>query len=101
RATAEDLRGAEAVILATGIVPRQPSVEGLGHPSVASYVEIIEGRRVAGRNVAIIGAGGIGFDVAEFLTHAAHDDGHGSAGQLHDPAIEAFRDEWGIDADYK
>ncbi len=101
RATAEDLRDAEAVILATGIVPRQPVVEGLAHPSVASYVDIIEGRRSAGRNVAIIGAGGIGFDVAEFLTHAGHDDGHASAGQLHDPAIEAFRDEWGIDADYE
>ena len=67
---------------------------------MASYVDVIEGRRDAGRNVAIIGAGGIGFDVAEFLTHAGADDGHASDGALHDPAIAAFRDEWGIDAAY-
>jgi 2,4-dienoyl-CoA reductase (NADPH2) len=67
---------------------------------VASYIEIIEGRRAAGRSVAIIGAGGIGFDVAEFLTHAGNGDGHASVGELHDGAIEQFRDEWGIDAAY-
>ena len=100
RAGLADVRDADAVILATGIVPRQPAIEGLAHPSVASYVDIIEGRRTAGRNVAIIGAGGIGFDVAEFLTHAGAEDGHASAGALHDGAIEAFRDEWGIDAAY-
>ena len=100
RARLADVRDADAVILATGIVPRQPAIEGLAHPRVASYVDIIEGRRTAGRNVAIIGAGGIGFDVAEFLTHAGAEDGHASAGALHDGAIEAFRDEWGIDAAY-
>jgi 2,4-dienoyl-CoA reductase (NADPH2) len=99
-ASVADLRDTDAVILATGIVPRQPSIDGLQHPSVASYAEIVQGRRTAGRNVAIIGAGGIGFDVAELLTHAGDDDGHASAGTLHDPAIEAFRDEWGIDAQY-
>ncbi|MFI4887289.1 MAG: FAD-dependent oxidoreductase [Burkholderiales bacterium] len=99
-ATPADLHRYDAVILATGIVPRQPAIEGLAHPSVASYVDIVEGRRAAGKSVAIIGAGGIGFDVAEFLTHAGNDDGHASAGSLHDPAIEAFRDEWGIDARY-
>src|SRR6476661_10084966 len=70
RAGVADLRDADAVILATGIVPRQPVVEGLAHASVAGYTDIIEGRRTPGRNVAIIGAGGIGFDVAEFLTHS-------------------------------
>ena len=100
RARLADVRDADAVILATGIVPRQPAIEGLAHPRVASYVDIIEGRRTAGRNVAIIGAGGIGFDVAEFLTHAGAEDGHASAGALHDGAIEAFRNEWGIDAAY-
>ncbi|MEO9135045.1 MAG: NADPH-dependent 2,4-dienoyl-CoA reductase [Casimicrobiaceae bacterium] len=99
-ATPDDLRRHDTVILATGIVPRQPAIEGLAHSSVASYADIVEGRRTAGQNVAIIGAGGIGFDVAEFLTHAGDDDGHASAGSLHDPAIEAFRDEWGIDAAY-
>ena len=53
------------------------------HERVASYVEIIEGRRVAGPRVAIIGAGGIGFDVAEFLTHTGNVDGHAS-----DPEVE-------------
>jgi len=99
-ATPDDLHGYDAVILATGIVARRPAIEGISHPSVASYREIIEGRRIAGRSVAIVGAGGIGFDVAEFLTHAGHADGHASAGDLHDPAIEAFRDEWGIDRAY-
>jgi 2,4-dienoyl-CoA reductase (NADPH2) len=100
RVSPDDLRGADAVIVATGIVPRQPAIDGLAHPSVASYTDIIEGRRAAGRNVAIIGAGGIGFDVAEFLTHTGNGDGHASGGALHDPAIEAFRDEWGIDSSY-
>ncbi|MBU6484638.1 MAG: NADPH-dependent 2,4-dienoyl-CoA reductase [Betaproteobacteria bacterium] len=99
-ATVDDLRGFDAVILATGIVPRQPAIEGLGHSRVAGYVEIVDGRRSAGRSVAIIGAGGIGFDVAEFLTHAADGDGHLSTGMRDDPAIEAYRAEWGIDLEY-
>ena len=99
-ATPDDLADFDEVILATGVVARQPAIDGLSHPSVASYVDIIEGRRDAGRDVAIIGAGGIGFDVAEFLTHAGADDGHASTGARSDPAIAAFRDEWGIDAAY-
>lgn len=99
-ATPDDLADFDEVILATGVVPRRPAIDGLSHPSVASYVDIIEGRRDAGRDVAIIGAGGIGFDVAEFLTHAGADDGQASTGARSDPAIAAFRDEWGIDAAY-
>ena len=99
-ATSEDLRGFDAVVLATGIVPRRPAIEGLAHPRVASYADVIEGRRVAGHEVAIIGAGGIGFDVAELLTHAGDDDAHAATGALHDRAIAAFRDEWGIDEAY-
>jgi 2,4-dienoyl-CoA reductase (NADPH2) len=86
RVQAGDLPGFDAVILATGIVPRAPSIPGIEHPKAASYVEIVEGRKTAGRRVAIVGAGGIGFDVAELLTHAGVD------------SIDAFRDEWGIDA---
>jgi 2,4-dienoyl-CoA reductase (NADPH2) len=100
RATPDDLRDADAIVVATGIVPRQPAIDGITHPCVASYADIIEGRRDAGRRVAIIGAGGIGFDVAEFLTHSGHADGHASDGAPDDPAITAFRDEWGIDATY-
>ena len=100
RVRAEDLAGFDDVILATGIVPRRPAIPGLDHPKVASYVEIIEGHRVAGSRVALIGAGGIGFDVAEFLTAGESADGHASDGRAEDSAIVAFRDEWGIDVAY-
>ena len=96
--SADNLRGFDRVILATGIVARVPDIPGIDHPKVASYVEIVEGRKHAGRRVAIIGAGGIGFDVGELLTAgAAPPDGHASDGREDDPAIAAFRDEWGID----
>jgi len=97
---AEDLRGFHDVILSTGIVPRRPPIPGLDHPKVASYVEIVEGRKIAGKRVALVGAGGIGFDVAELLTAGEPADGHLSDGHGDDPAITAFRDEWGIDSAY-
>jgi 2,4-dienoyl-CoA reductase (NADPH2) len=61
---------------------------------------VVEGRHKAGRRVAIIGAGGIGFDIAELLTAGEPADGHLSDGRDNDPAIAAFRDEWGIDPGY-
>jgi 2,4-dienoyl-CoA reductase (NADPH2) len=79
--------GFEHVVVATGVVPRQPAIPGLDHPMVASYIDVLLGRREVGRRVAIIGAGGIGFDVATFLAH-----GHGAA----DPVLE-YNTEWGID----
>jgi 2,4-dienoyl-CoA reductase (NADPH2) len=88
RVTATDLAGFDHVVLATGIVPRTPAIPGIDHPKVAGYVDIVMGRREAGRRVAIIGAGGIGFDVGEFLTHGGGDD------------AEGFPREWGIDQDY-
>ncbi|MEO8675708.1 MAG: NADPH-dependent 2,4-dienoyl-CoA reductase [Casimicrobiaceae bacterium] len=88
RVAATDLAEFDHVVLATGIVPRTPSIPGIDHPKVASYVDIVMGRREAGRRVAIIGAGGIGFDVGEFLTHGGGND------------AEAFPREWGIDRDY-
>jgi 2,4-dienoyl-CoA reductase (NADPH2) len=100
RVVADDLAGFDEAIVATGIVPRRPAIPGLEHPKVASYVEIVDGRREAGRRVAIVGAGGIGFDVAEFLSAGTPVDGHLGTGAVADPAIAAFRDEWGIDADY-
>ena len=81
-------------------MPRRPPIPGLDHPKVASYVEIVEGRKVAGKRVALVGAGGIGFDVAELLTADGAADGHLSDGHADDPAIAAFRDEWGIDSAY-
>ena len=101
KVSADNLHGYDHVVLATGIVPRMPPIPGIDHPKVASYVEIVDGRRRAGRRVAIVGAGGIGFDVGEFLTAGdAPPDGHASVGQGDDPAIVAFRDEWGIDVDF-
>ncbi|WP_116040633.1 NADPH-dependent 2,4-dienoyl-CoA reductase [Amycolatopsis palatopharyngis] len=59
--------GFDEVLLATGVVPRTPAIPGVDHPTVLSYVDVLRGARV-GRRVAVIGAGGIGFDVCEFLT---------------------------------
>ena len=89
RADGAVLGGHDHVVLATGIVPRRPDIPGIGHAKVASYVDVISGRVPVGRNVAVIGAGGIGFDVAELLTHA----GTGT--------IADYQAEWGIDADYR
>jgi 2,4-dienoyl-CoA reductase (NADPH2) len=82
--------GFEHVVLATGIVPRRPELPGIEHEKVISYADLIEGYRTAGERVAIIGAGGIGFDVAEFLTHS--DD--------HQDELERFQGEWGIDPEF-
>ncbi|GGM07678.1 2,4-dienoyl-CoA reductase [Pseudomonas asuensis] len=78
----------DEIILATGIVPRTPSIPGIEHPSVISYLDAIYGHREVGRRVAVIGAGGIGFDVAEFVTHQAPMD---------TLSLVAFWREWGID----
>ena len=67
RATAADLVGYDDVVLATGVTPRVPAIAGINHPMVVSYAEALTGAPV-GRTVAVIGAGGIGFDVSEFLT---------------------------------
>jgi len=80
----------DAVVLATGVLPRRPAIEGLDHPKVLSYIDVLLHRRPVGRRVAIVGAGGIGFDVAEFLSH---DGTHASASL----DIPAFMAEWGID----
>ncbi|HRD74324.1 MAG TPA: NADPH-dependent 2,4-dienoyl-CoA reductase [Hyphomicrobiaceae bacterium] len=78
----------DEVVVATGVTPRRLDIPGADHPSVASYANILSGKRVAGRRVAIIGAGGIGFDVAELLS-SPHASGALSA--------ESFATEWGID----
>ncbi|MBK7675255.1 MAG: NADPH-dependent 2,4-dienoyl-CoA reductase [Candidatus Accumulibacter sp.] len=90
--TASELAAAgfEHVVLATGIVPRQPELAGIEHEKVISYADLIEGYRIAGERVAIIGAGGIGFDVAEFLTHTDDDQDE----------LERFQGEWGIDPEF-
>jgi 2,4-dienoyl-CoA reductase (NADPH2) len=80
--------GFDEVIVATGIEPRRPAVEGIDHPKAISYIDAILGRRPIGRKVAIMGAGGIGFDVAELITHA------GPSAALD---VATFAKEWGID----
>ncbi len=74
-------------IVATGVVPRDPGIEGQDHPMVLSYVDVLHKRAPVGKRVAIIGAGGIGFDVAEFLLH----DGHSPTMNL-----EEWLAEWGV-----
>ncbi|MGZ5399706.1 MAG: FAD-dependent oxidoreductase, partial [Nocardioides sp.] len=69
RATATDLASYDEVVVATGVEPRMPALDGIDHPSVVSYADVLAGRVVPGRTVAVIGAGGIGVDVAHWLTH--------------------------------
>jgi 2,4-dienoyl-CoA reductase (NADPH2) len=66
---AEDLDGFDEVVIATGVIPRDPGIPGQDAPHVVSYVDVLRDRVAVGPRVAIIGAGGIGFDVAEFLVH--------------------------------
>ncbi|MER6102655.1 NADPH-dependent 2,4-dienoyl-CoA reductase [Streptomyces sp. NPDC001832] len=91
-ATADVLEGFDEVVLATGVTPRSPAIPGLDHPSVVSYLDVLRDGAQVGDRVAIIGAGGIGFDVAEFLTDS------GDAASL-DP--EVFFRQWGVDTDYR
>ncbi|MDF1872040.1 NADPH-dependent 2,4-dienoyl-CoA reductase [Vannielia sp.] len=70
RATPEALAGFDEVIIATGVTPRDPGIPGEDAPNVVSYVDVLAGGAKVGRRVAIVGAGGIGFDVAEYLAHS-------------------------------
>ncbi|MDR1077040.1 MAG: NADPH-dependent 2,4-dienoyl-CoA reductase [Xanthomonadaceae bacterium] len=91
-AGAETLRGFDEVVLATGITPRHPSIPGIDHPKVVGYLDVLSGRVEIGKHVAIIGAGGIGFDVAEYLVH------EGLSPSL-DPA--RWMAEWGVDPNFE
>lgn len=92
RVKAAELAGQfDEVVLATGIVPRVPEIEGVDHPKVLGYLDVLRDRKPVGRRVAILGAGGIGFDVAEYLSH------EGVSPSL---APAKFYAEWGIDANY-
>jgi 2,4-dienoyl-CoA reductase (NADPH2) len=82
-------QGFDDVIVATGIVPRTPKIDGIDHPKVLSYLDVLQRNAPVGRRVAIIGAGGIGFDIGEFI--------------LHDPQVplpeplDHWLGEWGVD----
>ena len=84
------LKAFDEVVIATGIEPRSPAIPGIGHRKVASYVEVLSGRIEVGRDVAIIGMGGIGFDVALYLLE------RGSRAPLD---ARAFEEHWGISPD--
>ncbi len=94
KATYEELSQAnfDEIVVATGVTPRQLQFEGIEHPKVLSYLQVLKERVPVGQRVAIIGAGGIGFDTAEYLTH------EGESGSLNP---EKFYEEWGIDTQYE
>ncbi|MFD7732328.1 FAD-dependent oxidoreductase [Kitasatospora phosalacinea] len=82
---ADELTGWDEVVLATGVTPRTPAIDGVDHPSVLGYLDVLQGGAKVGGKVAVIGAGGIGFDVAEYLT---------------DPGSGDFLAQWGVDRSY-
>ena len=90
RADVDDLAAFDDVVVATGVVPRIPDIPGIDHPSVVTYQELVAGEVEAGERVIVVGAGGIGFDVAELLLH--------DRGSLHESAheLEAWRRRWGV-----
>ena len=89
----EDLSGQyDEVVLASGVVPRTPAIPGIEHPKVMNYIDVLWHKKPVGQKVAVIGAGGIGFDVSEFLVH------EGESPTLN---LDEWLKEWGIDALYQ
>ncbi|MGW2675914.1 oxidoreductase [Streptomyces sp. NPDC001436] len=91
RADVDTLRGFDEVVVATGVTPRTPAIEGVDRDNVVSYLDVLRDGAPVGERVAVVGAGGIGFDVAEFLT----DSGEGAS---QDP--EVYFRHWGVDTSY-
>jgi 2,4-dienoyl-CoA reductase (NADPH2) len=93
RVSAHDViaAGYKQVVLATGITPRTPPIDGIHHPKVLSYLDVLRDRKPVGKTVALIGAGGIGFDTAEFLMHE---------GVSPSQSPLKFFAEWGVDTTY-
>ena len=77
----------DEIVIATGITPRIPKINGINNPKVLSYIDVIKNKKIVGDKVAIIGAGGIGFDVAEYLLY----------NKFETPTPQSFMQEWGID----
>ena len=94
RVTSEDLEKSDfdEIIIATGIQPRTPRIEGVEHEKVLSYIDVLKHKKPVGKRVAVIGAGGIGFDVSEYLSHK---------GESTSQNIDAWLQEWGIDKSLK
>ncbi|MBW0274480.1 NADPH-dependent 2,4-dienoyl-CoA reductase [Nocardia sp. MH4] len=91
RVTADELIAGEydSVVLATGVRPRIPDIPGIDHPMVLSYAELVKEAKPVGKKVAVIGAGGIGYDVSEFLTV----EGHPTL------KLDEWKEEWGVDSE--
>ncbi|MEO9570412.1 MAG: NADPH-dependent 2,4-dienoyl-CoA reductase [Polaribacter sp.] len=90
KVSVEDLNDSnfDEIIIATGIKPRELKIEGIKHQKVLSYIDVLKHKKPVGKRVAVIGAGGIGFDVSEYLTHK---------GEATSQNIDAWLKEWGID----
>ena len=95
RASIENLAGKDygAVILSSGVTPRIPEIPGIDHPKVLNYVDVLLRKKAVGKRVAIIGAGGIGFDVAQYVTHPP-----GISTSLD---VDEFLKEWAVDKNYR
>ncbi len=89
RVTTADLNGFDEVVVATGVMPRDPEIPGQDSDKVCGYIDILKGRVTAGENVVVIGAGGIGFDVSEFLVHS-------EAATAQTPDLAHWLKEWGV-----
>ncbi|QNP68581.1 NADPH-dependent 2,4-dienoyl-CoA reductase [Streptomyces roseirectus] len=88
---ADDLTSYDEIVVATGVVPRVPDIDGVDHPSVLGYLDVLRDEAPVGERVAVLGAGGIGFDVAEHLTD--------SGDKAHENPAAYFR-AWGVDHDH-
>ncbi|NSX54588.1 NADPH-dependent 2,4-dienoyl-CoA reductase [Parasulfitobacter algicola] len=86
-ASADDLAGFDEVIIATGVLPRDPGIEGQDGPNVLGYIDVLRKKAPVGKKVAVIGAGGIGFDVSEYLVHE---------GESPTENLDEWREEWGV-----
>lgn len=104
RVNASDLISSsfDRVVIATGVKPRTPQIPGIEHPKVLSYIQVLRDRVPVGQKVAIIGAGGIGFDVAEFLLHSSNEDhkkttSSSSSSPANNVSVNDFYQYWDID----
>ena len=89
-ADANTLQDFDIAVIATGVTPRNPQIPGIDHAKTLSYIDVLRGNAAVGDKVAIIGAGGIGFDVAEFLLHKTHQP----------PSVAEFTRTWGVDTQF-
>lgn len=85
--SADDLGGYDEVVIATGVTPRDPQIDGQDGPNVVSYIDVLRHKADVGKRVAVIGAGGIGFDVSEYLVHE---------GESPTEDLELWKREWGV-----